>query len=151
MGLLEMPEGGAVGAGTLIASCALQPTAPVAPPATVRMRRWAAALLLTPLALPASARADPETQLFDLLMAWESVSICGFEMPDEAADRAYTAIAAYEADLGKSEGEILELREQAAWQILRQKQEMCAPDGSWRARYDELVATLKADAQGQDG
>ena len=49
-------------------------------------------------------------------MAWESVSICGFEMPDDVADRAYSAIAAYEADLGKTDGDIEQLREQAAWQ-----------------------------------
>ena len=97
-----------------------------------------------------AAEAEHE-QLFDLLMAWESVSICGFEMPDAVADRAYSAIDAYEADLGKTAGDIEQLREQAAWQILRQRAEMCAPDGSWRARYDELVAALAADQPAPGG
>jgi hypothetical protein len=103
------------------------------------------------LLAPASVRADAESDLFDLLMAWESVSICGFEMPDAVADRAYSAIDAYEADLGKTAGDIEQLREQAAWQILRQRAEMCAPDGSWRARYDELVAALAADQPAPGG
>ncbi len=108
------------------------------------MRRFRSLPVLLMLLAPASARADAESELFDLLMAWESVSICGFPMPDAAADQAYTAISAYEADLGKTAEDMEQLREQAAWQILRQKNEMCAPEGSWRARYDELVASLEA-------
>jgi hypothetical protein len=98
----------------------------------------AAAMLL----LPEAAAADPETNLFDLVMAQESVSICGFPMSDEEAQRVEAEISVYQSELGRDEAQLAELHEQAAWQVLRQKALMCAAEGSWRQRYDELLRTL---------
>lgn len=111
-------------------------------PEAPRTRLAASLAFCAGLAVAGSARADAEMNLFDLLMAWESASVCGFPMSDEAADQVQAAIEEYGAELGRTQAELDELREQAAWQILRQKREMCAPEGSWRARYDELLAGL---------
>jgi hypothetical protein len=97
---------------------------------------------------PGPARADAEADLFDLLMAWESVSICDFAMPEDAAERVDAAIRGNLAELGRDEAELDALREQAAWQLLRQRRAMCAADGGWRARYDELLAGLPAATGG---
>jgi hypothetical protein len=103
-----------------------------------------AAFLALLLAAAGPARADPAADLFDLLTAWESAGICEFPLPDEAAAQLDATIAAYQSELGLGEAEMADLREQAAWGVLRQRAAMCAPDGSWRARYDEIVAAASA-------
>ncbi len=109
----------------------------------------ALALLLAAPAGP--ARADAAADLFDLLTAWESASICEFPLPDEAAAQLDATIAAYQSELALGEAELADLREQAAWGVLRQRGAMCAPDGSWRARYDEIVAGAAAGGGGDGG
>ena len=106
------------------------------------------ALLATAVALAAllatrEVRADAaENDLFDLLMAQQSVSICHFPMSDEIAARLEDTIGAYQKELEKSDADIDQLSEQASWQILRQRARMCAPDGSWKKRYDQIVEDL---------
>lgn len=128
-------------------------TEPATPP-TGSGRRPAHRAVLVPAALafatalggllPAGgpARADAEVDLFDLLAASESVQICGFPMSEGEAGRLDAAVRALLDELGRDEAELDSLREQAAWQVLRQRREMCAPEGGWRARYDELLAAL---------
>jgi len=106
------------------------------------------ALIATTLALAATlaareVRADAaENDLFDLLMAQQSVSICHFPMSDDAATRLEDTIGAYQKELDKSDADMDQLSEQASWQILRQRPKMCAPDGSWKKRYDQIVEDL---------
>jgi esterase/lipase superfamily enzyme len=89
------------------------------------------------------AKADAaDNDLFDLLMAQQSVSICHFPMSDDTAARLEDTVAAYQKELEKSDADIEQLSEQASWQILRQRAKMCAPDGSWKARYDQIVQDL---------
>ncbi len=106
------------------------------------------ALFATTLALAAvlaarGAWADAaENDLFDLLMAQQSVSICHFPMADDIAARLEDTVAAYQKELEKSDADMDQLNEQASWQILRQRAKMCAPDGSWKKRYDQIVEDL---------
>jgi hypothetical protein len=98
--------------------------------------------LLAVMLMPTAAAADAELNLFDLVMAQESVTICGFSMSEDKVERVEAEIGAYLEELGRSEAELAELHEQAAWQVLRQKASMCAADGSWRQRFDELLQSL---------
>lgn len=115
-------------------------------PSTSTTRRRRAVLVATAatVALVAAgpAQADAEAELFDLLSASESVEICGFPMSEAEAERLDGAVRALRGELGQDEAALESLRDQAAWQVLRQRREMCAPGGSWRARYDELLAAL---------
>ena len=89
------------------------------------------------------ARADAaENDLFDLLMAQQSVSICHFPMADDIAAKLDDTIGAYQKELEKSDADMDQLNEQASWQILRQRARMCAPNGSWKKRYDHIVEDL---------
>jgi esterase/lipase superfamily enzyme len=103
----------------------------------------ATALTLTALLAAREARADAaENDLYDLLMAQQSVSICHFPMSDDTAAKLDDTISAYQKELEKSDADIDQLSEQASWQILRQRQRMCAADGSWKKRYDQIVGDL---------
>jgi Skp family chaperone for outer membrane proteins len=106
-------------------------------------RPLAAALALAATLAAREAWADAaENDLFDLLMAQQSISICHFPMSDEVAAKLDDTIAAYQKELDKSDADIEQMSEQASWQVLRQRTKMCAPDGSWRARYDQIVQDL---------
>ena len=103
------------------------------------------ATTLAPTALLAAREvlADAaENDLYDLLMAQQSVSICHFPMPDDIAARLEDTVAAYQKELEKSDADIEQLSEEASWEILRQRQRMCAADGSWKKRYDHIVEDL---------
>jgi Skp family chaperone for outer membrane proteins len=103
----------------------------------------ATTLVFTALLAAREVRADAaENDLYDLLMAQQSVSICHFPMADDIAARLDDTIGAYQKELEKSDADIEQLSEQASWQILRQRAKMCAPDGSWKARYDQIVQDL---------
>ena len=103
----------------------------------------AATLALAALLAAREVRADAaENDLYDLLMAQQSVTICHFPMSDDTAARLEDTIGAYQKELEKSDDDLGQLSEQASWQILRQRPKMCAPDGSWRKRYDQIVGDL---------
>ena len=103
----------------------------------------AATLALAALLAAREVRADAaENDLYDLLMAQQSVSICHFPMSDDAAAKLEDTVVAYQKELDKSDADIDQLSEQASWQILRQRPKMCAPDGSWKRRYDQIVGDL---------
>ena len=120
--------------------------APLPRPEAVRVRALlAATLALAALLAAREVRADAaENDLYDLLMAQQSVSICHFAMSDDAAAKLEDTVVAYQKELDKSDADIDQLSEQASWQILRQRPKMCAPDGSWKRRYDQIVGDLGA-------
>jgi hypothetical protein len=120
-------------------------------PAALRATRLATALLLLFAVAAGPARADAEADLFDLVTAWESASICEFPLSEEAAAQLDATIAAFQGELGRTDAEMADLREQAAWGVLRQRTAMCAADGSWRARYDEILAAATSGGGGGGG